>query len=54
MQGHGGPFVALLFYTDQVTGLEITFHGTPDEMRAFAAELVRHAEAVDPVVEEIA
>lgn len=54
MHGHGGAFVALTFSTDKVTGLEVTFHGTPDEMRAFAAELVRHADAVEPVVEELA
>ncbi|WP_243047681.1 hypothetical protein [Dyella sp. RRB7] len=41
------PTVFLAFSSGHYTGMQVTFHGTADEMRAFAVELIRHAEAAD-------
>lgn len=42
-----GASLALSFRTDDVCGLSVGFHGTTDDARAFAAELVRHADLAD-------
>jgi len=39
--------IALMFSTENVTGLEVMFHGSTKEMRAFARELIRHANAAE-------
>jgi hypothetical protein len=49
MNGKDGGSMGLVFYSDQTLGIEMSLHGSSDEMRRFAAELVRHADAADGV-----
>lgn len=47
MYGHGEASMALIFRPDDFCGLTSGFHGSTAEMRAFAAELIRHADIAD-------
>lgn len=46
-EAYGDPSVSIIFRTTSVTGLSAGFHGTTTEVRTFAAELIRHADAAD-------
>lgn len=39
--------IALTFGSLNAGGLSASFHGTTEEMRAFAAEIIRHADITD-------
>lgn len=43
----GGTARMALHFETEACGLKAGFHGTTAEMRAFAAELIRHADATD-------
>ena len=47
MHSEHGASIALIFTGDRSIGLSAQFHGSTEEMRAFAAELIRHADAAE-------
>lgn len=46
-EAYGDPSVSITFRVISVTGISDWFHGTTTEVRTFAAELIRHADAAD-------
>jgi hypothetical protein len=53
MYGNGCSSLAIRFGDDGASGLDMAFHGTTEEIRAFAAELIRHADIADAAMKEI-
>ncbi|PXV54196.1 hypothetical protein SAMN04487785_11424 [Dyella jiangningensis] len=50
LYGGLGASIALIFRSEEPCGLSASFHGSTDEIRHFAAELIRHADAADAAI----
>lgn len=53
MYWEDGSSLSLRFATNHILGMELSFHGSTEEVRAFAAELIRHADAAEAALREV-